>query len=688
MPEINASASERRWRKSRSRRISPEPPPNFNSGRDIPLATYLRRCLTKDPKQRVHDVADVRLALEGAFDTSTESVVVSAAGRRHGWAPTPRAAGLGVGLLVLGALVGARFSPVEPETPSPMRLTVTLPVSDRPATTSGSGLAWSPDGRVLVYSADRDGERQLFRRPIDRFEATPIPDTAGAGNVALSPDGQWVVFERPAEGVLDRVPVTGGPPQTLTTLSSFTRGVDWGDDDTIVYGMFAAGGSLMQIPAAGGEPTPLFTPDDQRQPWQPQILEEQNAVLFTLVDPTPTSVSGELHLLDRASGEHRLLLTNAMAGRVRDSGYLVFTRAGSLWAVKFDLARLDVVGTPVPLIDGVSDFAISDTGGLVYRPVRVDRGRRLVWVDRDAGEENLPTPERSYVGPRLSPDGAQAAVSFADDDGNVDVWLSDLARGTLTRLTTDPAIDRDPVWTRDGRRVVFTSLRNGQPELFAQAADGTGGPERLLTIDGAQEIVPFDWSADGGTLVFAVTFSGTRGDIGAMPMDGSGSSQALIETTAREWGPAVSPDGHWLAYSSDETGYPQIYVRRFPDMTGRRLVSTARSTSPVWSGDGLELLYLGNPVGPPETVERVPIDLSPDTPPSLRIGQPERLFNFWGAGFSSPRSSQARSYDVSPDDGRILAVRSREATGTYEERSEFQVVMNWDRELLERVPIP
>ena len=655
------------------------------------LASFLRRCLAKEPRQRLHDVADLRLAIEGVFEPAVAGREPAATLQPRGWQrPVPLAV-IGLGLLVAGVLAGSSLLQRGGQPPpAPSRFTLTLPASDQLDPGSGESLTLSPDGRTLVYSATGDGDRQLFRRPIDRFEATLIPGTAGAMSPVLSPDGQWVAFGNGPEGTLAKVPVAGGVVQPLAQLPALLQGVDWGDDGLLVYGLFNPGSSLMQIPAAGGEPTPLFTPDDDRQSWFPQVLTRHDTVLFTLAEVTPTSRTGELYLVDRATGEHRLVLSDAVGGRVLDTGHLVFTRAGDLWVAPFDIDRLDVVGVPVPVVEGIRgmDYALSDDGSLAYVSAGALGQRTLVWVSPDGRAEPLATPENSYVGPSLSPDGTQAAVGLADDLGNVDIWVSDLARGTLTRLTTDEGRDYSPLWTPDGRRVVFASTREGQPAIFWKAADGTGLAERLLTIDEADDLVPFDWSSDGGTLVFTAVFPETGGDIGVTPLDDPANWQPLLQTGADERAPAVSPDGHWLAYMSDETGRSQVYVRRFPGMSDRQQVSGGnRAIYPDWSDDGRELFYLSSPLGPPMTVERVPVDLGPGDPPSLSIGRPERLFDFWGAGYSSPRASPSRRYDVSPD-GRILTVRLQGSAGADQQRAQINVVLNWSQELLDRVPVP
>ena len=332
----------------------------------------LRRCVTRDRKNRLADISVARLEIDEA-DEPQEALAEAATGPVTSPALWQRPIPAAVAVLLVAVVAGLAVSALlgSDTQPSPKRFTLTLPDSDRLPVGGGNQLAISPDGQTLVYRAIRDGTVQLFRRPIDQFEATPMPGTEGGLEPFFSPDGQWVGFF--ANGALLKVALAGGPAQTLTALPSQLRGADWGADDMIVYGTDQG---LMQVPAAGGDPTPLFTPDDQQSSWYPQVLAGRDTVLFTTLSDT-----GELHLLMLETGEHRTMIPDAVTGRVLDTGHLVFARSGALWAVPFDRDRLDIVGTPVPVVEGVrvsanvmAQFALADDGSLVYIPRR--RGRR------------------------------------------------------------------------------------------------------------------------------------------------------------------------------------------------------------------------------------------------------------------------------------------------------------------------
>ena len=625
------------------------------------IRSVVRQCLVKDPRLRLRDIGDVRLAMAGVFDTRSPAASESTGAVESRFWQQPLAI-LSMVFLAVAAGGLAVWSLPERDPPRPTRrFTVTLPDSERLPAALSRLLALSPDGQTLVYRVRRtaDGQRGLVQRPLAQFEAAPIVEATAGSVPFFSFDGQWLgFFEGGGTGALKKIAMAGGPAQTLTTLPSGFRGAHWGVDDLIVYG--GLGGALMQVAAAGGEPTVLFEPADQRRAGYPQVLEggEGGDVLFTVTDQARVGV--ELHILDRATGEHRLLLPAAAAGRVVDTGHLVFARSGALWAVPWDDARLDVIGTPVPVVEGVRvdvlgtvQYDVAGDGTLAYIPgTAAGSERTLVWVDREGNEERLPAPAAQYVTMSVSPDGERAALAVDDGRGSMDIWISELARGTLTRLTTDAAIDHNPLWDPEGRRVVFRSDRNGRPELFWQPADGSPPAELLLSLDEpVVDIIPGSWSPDGRTLFLSAEFPDTRRDIGMVSIDGDRVWQPLLQTPAHEYAPAISPDGRWLAYSSRESGSFEVYAQRFPEMEGRQPISVGGGYRPTWSPDGDEIVYIRGPNGPPEAVMRVPVDATRD-PASLVVGQPVELFDFVYASAVAGH----RYYDLSADAERLLVI--------------------------------
>ena len=331
---------------------------------------------------------------------------------------------------------------------------------------------------------------------------------------------------------------------------------------------------------------------------------------------------------------------------------------------------------------GAANFSFSRDGTLVYVP-GTDTGsglqRTLVWVDREGREEPLALDPGGYNRPRVSPDGTRVAVDMSGPEGT-DVWTSDVARGTRSILTPDPAADQSPLWTPDGERVVFRSDREGSEGLFWKAAAGRGAAEPLLTGEDAQQLTllnPLDWSADGNELIFSYLAPNTGFDIGVLSMEGERSWQPLLNSAAREVHPALSPDGRWIAYTSNETGQLEVYVERFPDLGNREQISTGGGRAPVWSPDGSELFY-SNLVGGFRMMV-VPID----TEPTLTLGTATVVFE------GTYYRALWRTYDLAPD-GRFLMIKPGGAA-TEDAASalpQIVVVQGWFEELQRLVPVP
>ena len=429
------------------------------------VSTLLRRCLEKEPRGRVQAIGDVRLALEGGFETTISAAHDSAvAPRLRTWQrPVPLVVA-GLTLLVLGSLAtwawlsgGSSPGPVPP-----IRFAIALPGSDDMDIEGTNLFTLSPDGQTLVYVARRDGVQQLYRSPINEFAATPMMDTRDAQYPFFSPDGQSVGFFAGAE--LRMVALAGGPSRAVTAVAPGHRGAYWGDDGTIVFGQSDLG--LWRIPASGLEATFVTASDDGRPVWYPQVLPERGAILFTVSEIRPDA--GDLHVLDPDTGAHRLVVRDAVAGRVLPTGHLIFQRSRALWAVPFDEDRLEVQGNPVAVVEGVNvgangsvKFAVADDGTLVYQPNIGRSNRRLAWLDRNGGRTLLDAEPRPFISVRLSHDGEALALVVITED-NFDVWIYDLVRDVSRRLTSGPYLDRFPVWTPDDRRP-FTISR---PSLY------------------------------------------------------------------------------------------------------------------------------------------------------------------------------------------------------------------------------
>ena len=630
------------------------------------LRRVISACLQRDPKQRVHDVADVRLAMQGVFEATAPSDAIAPPALRVWQRPIP-AALAGLALLVMGGLtVRGLVSPTPAPADNVTRFPFILPEGD--TTTAGRGMALSPDGMTLVYAGERDGVQQLFVRTRDQITVRPLPSTEGAGAPFFSPDGAWVGFF--TTGELRKVALAGGPTVRLCAAGTH-RGATWGPEDTIVFASSDAPG-LMQVSAAGGEPRPLTEPEaDATHAW-PAFVPGGEAVLYTIRQQGGFNTL-EVAVVSLDTGAQQTLV-GGTDGTVTASGHLVFGREASLWAVPFDADRLTVSGEPAPMVEGVqvntggwAQYALAEDGTLVYRPGGAVVSRQLVWVDRNGVQEPINLPPRAYTYARLSPDGRRIALDSRDDE--FDIWIWDVERETLQRLTRDPGTNRGPVWSPDGQRVAFTVERDGTESIHWQSADGSGVPEPLSTEDS----FPLGFTPDGSRLLFTATGFGPY-DVGILDVGGSGQATPLLDQSFSETNAQISPDGRWLAYQSDESGPAEIYVRPFPDVDSALYpVSTGGGSRPRWSSQGDELFYYVDP----GTIMAVPVTSGDE----LVLGRPEVAVQ---GAYASPRNNGTH-YDVSPDGRRFLLLVEEEAPEATP--PPFMVVLNWTQELLERVPV-
>ena len=645
----------------------------------------LRVCLRKDPKQRVQAIGDVRLAMQGAFETAVpRSAEPLAAPALHVWQrPLPAALVAAVVAVVSGLGVWAA---VRPDVPAPRlaRFEVSLPASETLAlAASDHDLAISPDGRHVVYRAASAGRSFLAVRAIDELVARPLQGLSGAVyGPFISPDGAWVGFSDESDGTLKRVSILGGPAVRICVTGAGAAGIagaSWGEDGTIVFAPGSSGG-LRRVAASGGEPEELtkLASGETQHAW-PEMLPGGRAVLFTILGAGIENA--QIAVLDLETGQQKVLLPGGSYPRYSSTGHIVYGIGGTLRAVPFDLGRLEVTGTAVPVLEqvvtkdsGAADFALALDGALVYLsgtgPAAVRR--TLVWVDRMRREEPVPAPERSYFYPRISPDGTRVALAISDQE--LDIWTWDFARRTLTRLTFDPGQDSYPVWMPDGRRLIFSSARSGVSNLFWQAADGTGAVERLT--EGPNLQLPHAITPDGTRIVFRETATTTGVDIMLMPLQPQRSAQPLVQTMFQERNAEIASDGRWIAYESTESGRSEIYVRPFPDVDGGRWqVSTGGGRTPLWSRNGQELFYL--------SLEGVVMGVRVETGPSWRSGTPEPILE--GQYYYSV-AGNGRTFDIAPDGRRFLMIKEGGADAATAPQNRIVFVQHWVEELKRLVP--
>ena len=644
------------------------------------VRTVLRRCLEKDPKERLRDVGDVRLALKGAFETAVSAPTTQGVPPRlRVWQRPAPAAALTLVIAAIGSLAGWSVTRPDVVPAGLMRFTIVPPdTADLNFVGPGRDLAISPDGTQVVYKGGRpDGSGpQLNLRPIDQFGGAPLRGGDGGIDPFVSPNGEWVGFTN-FDGftLLQKVSVFGGPPVTLTESASQVIGASWGADDQIIFGTVNDG--LFRVSGGGGEPerlTILDTEQGESSHTWPSIIRGREAVLFVISTDAPLT-TGQLAVLDLRTGEVTRLGLAGISPHYVPTGHLVYAAEdGSVRAVPFDADRLAVTGNPGPLIGGVAvkssgaaNFSISDNGRLVYALGGIGGGgvllRTLQWVDRDGREEPAVAEPRSFREFSLSPEGTRVAVRVFRGNGS-DVWIFDLIRQTNTRLTFEGDPSTFPTWTPDGTRVAF-----GSP-LAWKAADGTGEVEPLSE---SPTTFPQAFSPDEGVLVVE-----THGDLGVVTLDSRGTVSLLLQEEFSERNAALSPDGRWIAYQSDETGQYEIYVRPFPDTdSGRWEVSSNGGVMPVWNPAGPELFFRG--------ADGL-MALAFETEPTFRPGAVTRLFDLT----PYPLGGLNRRIAVDTDGQRFLLLSSViDQPGTDEVAlPEINVVLNWHQELLERVPIP
>ncbi len=638
----------------------------------------LRRCVTRDRKNRLADISVARLEIDDAESTAETPVGASVTSNAAPaiWQRPAGVAAIALTTLLAGALTVWTVSRPDPVPADPIRFTIVPPESAPFMSIRLShDLAISPDGSAVVYngSAASAAPTGLNLRAIDEFDAAPLRGGEDGVGPFFSPDGAWVGFTDLSQAILRKVSVLGGPPVTLTTIDDLIRGASWGLDDRIIFG--TSGGGLFRVAAGGGEPEALTTLDADRNEVShraPSIIPGREAVLFfTTTQATSVLSTAQLAVLDLTTGNVTSLGLAGSSPRYVSTGHLVYAAEdGSLRAAPFDLESLEVSGDPVPIIEdvavkptGAADFDISVGGRLVYVVGGAGESAQLefVWVDRAGGEEPVAADPAGYQEFDLSPDGTRIAVFTVGDTPAL--WIYDLARDTMTRLTFGSATGFGPAWTPDGTRVAF-----GTP-LAWKRADGTGEVERL-SDDVAS--FPESFAPDGATLVFR-----TEGGLGTLELEGDRAVTELLNDRGFiERGAEVSPDGRWLAYTSDESGRREVYVRPFPDVeTGRWQISTDGGEWPVWNVADNELFYRG-PTGV--------MALAYETDPTFRPGAVTQLLERVIVGGGNRRMA------VSPDGERFLLLRdlSDRTAAADEAPTRIHVVLNWFEELLERVPVP
>ena len=576
------------------------------------LSHLLHRCLDKDPRRRLQAVGEVRVQIEDAINNTLDDRDETTPAAPPTWRRAIPWALATVLTAVLGSVSVWWFSWQHAGPLKPVRLSAELGADVSLAIGPGDDIALSPDGTLLVLAVQKNTIQgsQLYIRALDTLQATALAGTEQAESPFFSPDGQWIGFF--AAGKLKKIAVTGGAVVTLCDAPN-GRGGSWGEDGAIVFSAPQAGIPLMRVSAAGGTPavaTPLVK-DEIGQRWPQAILGGQ-AVLFTSggvgayddADLIVQRLSNGARTIVHHGGYHGRYVPSSPGSK---RGHLVYIRAGTLFAAPFDVERLTTTGPPAPIVEGVysspntgsAQFAVAATGTLSYQAGQGSSGGLpIYWSDRAGHSPPLRVAPANWGNLAFAPDGHRLALHIVQ--GRPDIWIYDWDREALSRLTAEPGIDTKPVWTVDSRRIVFASDRgNGVLNLYWQLVNGTTTDVRRLT-ESTHAQLPASWDPSGRLLAFSERNPVTDSDLMILPMEGdessgwkTGTPRVFLNTPAAEREPMFSPDGKWLAYSSNESGRNEVYVRPFPGPGDRRMVSTTGGTVPTWSRRQHELVYAG-----------------------------------------------------------------------------------------------
>jgi serine/threonine protein kinase/Tol biopolymer transport system component len=634
------------------------------------ISSLLRRCLKKDPLKRLRDIGDALLDIEEALAEPAPPPAMPA-GRPSGfwkrWAPWGVTA---LFALVAGTMIQANRTRTTVPSNDAVRVTMALPVpldlGERCA------IALSRDGRRFAFVGREGGNSQIFVQDLAGFEARPLPGTEGGNTPFFSPDGEWLGFF--TSNQLKKISLRGGEPLALCSTPPVTRGASWGDDGRIIFAR-TMNGELMRVGAAGGAPEPVTKLDPKAGElahlW-PEILPGAKTVIFT-VRTGESFDTARIAAQSLETGSRQTLAENGTFARYVPTGHLLYMRRDTIIAAPLDAQRVRMGLNPVPVVEGVrfdprygcGQFVVAASGTLIY--VKGDaRGikRRLVAADRTGGERSLLDVPGAFSEPKLSPDGRQLVVSI--EGTHQDLWLVDLPRRNLSRLTFELTEEFSPRWTPDGRRLFFgLSEVGGEPEIYAMAADGGGSREPILA-GGKVAVFPSSVAPDGRMLAYVEIVTDENADIWVLPLGGDRRPVPFVKTPFNEFGPEFSPDGRFLAYVSNESGRFEVYARPFPGPGPKRQVSVGGGTSPVWSRSGSEIFYRNG-----DAVMAVAVTFGPE----FSSAAPRTLFR--GEYEEPARPDWPRNYDVTPDGKQFLMIKP-DPDGR---PTQAQVVFHWLEEL-------
>ncbi len=649
--------------------ILKEEPPPLSTLQPLtpPLLDHIvRRCLAKDPEERWQTAADVMRELRWAADTGSQVATLTsatvaaqpAANRRRERLAWASAVALLIPIAVAMTMRSLRPAPAAAE----MRLEITTP-----PTTDPVSLTISPDGQKVVFVATSEGRPALWLRSLDSDSARVLKATEGASFPFWSPDNRSIGFF--ADAKLKRIVIDGGSPQVLANATAPFSAGTWNRDGVILYAPLP-GRPILRVSAEGGPSDAVTRIEERRQTgghFQPRFLPDGRHFFYAV-----TLGEGRGIYLGQLDGsETRRLIEDAVAPVYVPSGHVLFARQGTLFAQAFNVSRLELTGDPFQVVERVTRstvtaaVAASDNGTILYRSAFGTPQSQMLWFDRSGKEiGRLGNPDPHITMPSMSPDGRSLAL-MSNSGGNADLWFLELARGVLSRFTSDPANDVFPIWSPDGTRMVFSSTRiTGAHDLYQKAVTG-GAAEDVLLATSADKMSS-DWSPDGRYVLYYSYDPKTQNDIWAIPLEGDRKPFPVVQTEFEERTGQFSPDGKWIAYQSNESGRFEIYVQPFPGPGVRSRISTAGGAQARWRRDGKELFYMALD----GRLTAVPLQRSADGK-TVEAGVPVPLFLTHTP--IAVEHIDGQQYVVSPDGQRFLINTLTENVTV----APITVILNW-----------
>ena len=614
------------------------------------VRSLLRRCLEREPKKRLRDVGEARIALESPLAADPPGASAPAAGvsGARGWLAWAVAAAA----LLAAAVFAIRGRRADAPAPPLVQLDVQFAEDVVPAIL-GARIALSPDGQRLCFVAAAGSDTSLYLRPLDQPRATAIPNTAQARQPFFSSDGSEIGFFTSSE--LRRVSIGGGASNTITEVPADSRGATWGDDGTIVFVASQQEG-LFRVPASGGTPARLTTLDaarNERSHRWPSFVPGTRKILFNVAAASRSFDEATIELVDLDSGKRTPLALMGAMPRYAD-GRLLFVRDAKLYAAPLDLVAGRLASAPVVAAEGVSSdprngtcqYAVARNGLLAYVPGQGARREGLfVWSDRSGRTTPLLDRQDLYLSPRISPDGRKVALQIGLL-GHEDVYVADVAGGPPLRLTFGDHSDTSAVWSPDGRRVAYASVPGNRYVLLVKNADGSGEAKQVYEAPSGHLSVPTAWSSDGRTLLVQESGTGSAFDVLALDL-ASGKTRPVVSTPMTDVDGGFSPDGRFVVYSSGSQGRTQVFVRTLAEGGGQWQLSTEGGARPIWLKTG-EIVYQ-QPGLPVSQWMSVPVRTSTF---GFQAGKPQALFRM-----RVDPEPLMRVWDVSPDGQRFVLVQ-------------------------------